>query len=71
MFKKALLMISISLILSACNMTKVKPWQRGYLAQPIMSDAQGLSVPLDTHTFTSKEASSGGSGVAAGGCGCN
>jgi hypothetical protein len=57
--------------LTACNNTPVKPWERGYLAQPIMNAPLDLHHDLLQHTFLSKEAASGGSGVAAGGCGCN
>ncbi len=57
--------------LGGCQMDQVKPWQRGYLAKPIMQDDNSLIKSLDQHTFLSKEASSGGNGVASGGCGCN
>jgi hypothetical protein len=30
-----------------------------------------LTQRFDEHTYTSKEAASGGSGVGGGGCGCN
>jgi anti-sigma factor RsiW len=50
----------------------VKPWQRGALAEPIMSaDYDPVGVQQDEHVFFSREAASGGRGVGGGGCGCN
>ncbi len=50
----------------------VKPWQRGGLADPIMSaDLDPLGTAADEHIFFSREAASGGRGVGGGGCGCN
>jgi hypothetical protein len=50
----------------------VKPWERGLLAKPEM---QFVACPMlhgiDQHVYFSKEASTGGVGVAGGGCGCN
>lgn len=67
------------LMLAGCdtlrNMTvheDVKPWQRNILAQESMQippdDMLNFS---DEHIFFSKEASTGGTGVGGGGCGCN
>ncbi len=57
-------------LLAACQ--PVKPWQRGSLASEQMQLYQGsLQSSLDDHVYFSKEAASGGYGVAAGGCGCN
>lgn len=56
--------------LSAC--TQVQPWERGRLAKPHMAlDADPLLSGIDAHTYSSKEAASGGIGPAGGGCGCN
>ena len=53
-------------------MQKLSPWERGSLAKPQMALE---TLPLDSaimkHTYTSKEAASGGYGVGGGGCGCN
>ena len=50
----------------------VKPWQRGGLADPIMSaNRDPLATAQDEHIFFSREAASGGRGVGGGGCGCN
>ncbi|MBP7588766.1 MAG: DUF4266 domain-containing protein [Thermoanaerobaculia bacterium] len=49
-----------------------KPWDRGELAKRCMRfDGYPLELALDEHIYFSKEASSGGSGFAGGGCGCN
>jgi thiol-disulfide isomerase/thioredoxin len=50
----------------------LKAWQRGYLADPIMSlDGDPLSRIIREHIHASKEAASGDGGAAGGGCGCN
>ena len=50
----------------------VKAWQRGYLADPIMSlDGDALTQLLREHIHASKEAAAGNGGAAGGGCGCN
>jgi hypothetical protein len=58
------------LTLSAC--AAVQPWERGRLAKPQMAlDSDLLLSGIDAHTYSSKEAASGGIGPAGGGCGCN
>ena len=50
----------------------LRAWERGYLADPIMSlDGDALTQVQRDHIFSSKEGASGGGGVAGGGCGCN
>ncbi|MAV72763.1 MAG: hypothetical protein CNF01_09635 [Halieaceae bacterium MED-G27] len=47
-------------------------WERGYLAEPGMQwELSRREAKFAGHVYTSKEASSGGSGAAGGGCGCN
>jgi thiol-disulfide isomerase/thioredoxin len=51
---------------------KIKAWQRGYLADPIMSlDGGPLDQLLKEHIHASKEAAAGDGGASGGGCGCN
>jgi len=61
-------------LLMGCSIIKeVKPWEKENLAKPIMQ-FEGLHPEVskfESHVYFSKEASQGGSGVAAGGCGCN
>ena len=50
----------------------VKPWEKDILAQRSMQFPQdAMQSYADDHIFFSKEASTGGSGVGGGGCGCN
>jgi len=72
-------MILVFLLTSACSTLNnisvseaVKPWQKDILAQPAMQFPQDkMHAFSDDHIFFSKEASTGGSGVGGGGCGCN
>ena len=51
---------------------ELKAWQRGYLADPIMSlDGDPLTRIIREHIHASKEGASGDGGAAGGGCGCN
>ena len=71
--------IGMCLYLAACstlnNMTvseEVKPWEKDILSQDAMQIPQDKMFSYsDDHIFFSKEASTGGSGVGGGGCGCN
>lgn len=50
----------------------VQPWEKGVLAKPEMTfEGDRLDSNFVEHTYSSKEAASGGSGVGGGGCGCN
>ena len=65
-----LLIILLPLVLAACE--TVEPWERGTLARPEMQwQEDRLEGRLQDQVHFSKEASSGGSGAAGGGCGCN
>ena len=65
-----LILAVFTLCFAAC--APVQPWERGRLAQPQMAlEADALMASIDDHTYTSKEAASGGIGPAGGGCGCN
>lgn len=65
-------LIAVLLLASGCSMSAPKPWQKGVLARPEMTmAADPLEQKLNEHTYSSKEASSGGFGVGGGGCGCN
>ena len=72
MIKISLFTILASVMLSACSLEPVQPWDRDLLAQQKMQlVSDPLETFLDEHTYFSKEASSGGQGVGGGGCGCN
>jgi hypothetical protein len=56
--------------LGACS--PVQPWERGDLAKPHMAlDPDPGLRALRAHTFTSREAASGGGSAQGGGCGCD
>ena len=62
--------VLVILILTSCE--SVQPWERGMLARPEMQLSSGrLSDAFYEHVYYSKEASSGGTGAAGAGCGCN
>ena len=64
------LILSLTLpALSACSthLERVKPYDRGILAKPVMADSlDPLHQAMTEHAYFSREASFGG-----GGCGCN
>lgn len=60
----------ILIIFSGC--TAVQPWEREVLTRPEMAwTTDSMDSTLEAHIYFSKEASSGGSSSAGGGCGCN
>jgi cytochrome c biogenesis protein ResB len=67
-----LLIVLLSISGTGCSIEPVKPWEKDLLAQKKMQlTPNPLEAYLDEHIYFSKEASSGGSGVGGGGCGCN
>jgi len=64
------LILTLFCMMSGCQ--TVNAWERGNLAKPQMAlEVDPLTSALSSHTFSSKEAASGGYGVGGGGCGCN
>ena len=61
------------LMLSGCiSAVTVQPWEKGALAKKEMIfDTDKAETAFVEHTYSSKEAASGGAGVGGGGCGCN
>ena len=69
-----LLLAVLATGLSACSpqLVRVKPYERGNLAKPVMThDSAPLLESMTEHAYFSREASFGGGGVGGGGCGCN
>ncbi len=65
-------LIGGTVIVALIGCTPVKPWEKQNLARSHMSfEPDPLEARSLQHTFTSKEAASGGYGVGGGGCGCN
>ncbi len=65
------LLTCVTLMITACGLTPVQPWERDLLADPAMQLYDPIDTAFDDHIYFSKEASSGGAGFAGGGCGCN
>ena len=60
------------LLMALCGCETVQPWERGTLARDDMQwQDDAMESALRAQTYNSKEASSGGTGAAGGGCGCN
>lgn len=70
---RTLVLLSLVCSLAACStLGQVSPWEKDHLAKPEMSfEGDRLDTGFVEHTYSSKEASSGGAGVGGGGCGCN
>ena len=67
---KYLFGLMMVIALSGCE--TVQPWERGVLAKQEMQWTPNvMESQLRAQIYASKEASSGGSGAAGGGCGCN
>ena len=69
-----LLSVFMAAALSSCSekLCRVKPYERGNLASPLMaSDRDPLLKAMTEHAYFSREATFGGGGVGGGGCGCN
>lgn len=71
--KTVLLLLCIALAASALQgCARVKPWEREYLADPIMRyDDNKEEKGVREHFLGTREGSSGSFGVSGGGCGCN
>jgi len=67
---KQLICVALLLLIAGCS--NVQPWERGSLARQDMQwQPDVMDASLQEQINSSKEASSGGSGAAGGGCGCN
>jgi hypothetical protein len=54
------------------SLPAVQAWEKGHLARADMAmEGNLLETKMAEHIYFSKEAASGGAGVAGGGCGCN
>jgi hypothetical protein len=57
---------------STASAVRVKPWERGSLADATMNpDGDPVGSAMTEHVHFSREAASGGKGVGGSGCGCN
>jgi hypothetical protein len=74
LLKPVIAAVAATLLLPACSpaLVRVKPYERGTLARPVMADSlDPLGTAMTEHAYFSREASFGGGGVGGGGCGCN
>jgi len=75
--KRIALMLALLLLLPACSVFSdiyqpPKPWERAKLAAEKMQiGGDPLDASIDDHIYFSKEATSIGSSIGGGGCGCN
>ena len=68
--RRALVVAALLLGVAACR--PVKPWQRGTLAHPCMTDdGRREERRAREHMLGARESSQGASGETGGGCGCN
>jgi outer membrane biogenesis lipoprotein LolB len=72
MTPRILLLAGMALLLTGCASLGPRPWEKDLMARHEMQvDPYPLQTAAEDHVYFSKEASSGGSGFAGGGCGCN
>lgn len=71
--RRATLVAAMLAAMSGCALiAPVQPWEKGTLAKPDMVfENDKLDAGFQEHTYSSKEAASGGAGIGGGGCGCN
>lgn len=66
------LFLACAALLAGCAVKPVQPWQRAHLANPAMGwEMHELPGGYRDHIDVSKEAATGGSGLAGNACGCN
>ena len=70
---KTSLLIALTLLASGCAVEPwVKPYERQYLADPIMNpDRDPVASSYSHHVYQSREGARGAEGGSGGGCGCN
>lgn len=62
----------LAVALALCGCETVQPWERGTLAkEEMLWQSDVMEGRMRDQIHASKEASSGGTGAAGGGCGCN
>ncbi len=70
--KLLLLIPAIALCSCSTNLARVKQFERGRFAKPVMGDTNDpIHYAMTEHAYFSREGSFGGGGVGGGGCGCN
>lgn len=71
MLRLGKLFFAVIALTASSGCVAVQPWEKGDLANPHMrSDPDRTEAKFIRHVYESKEGTSGGYGVSAGGCGC-
>jgi len=66
------LLAAAVVITSVSGCARVQPWEREYLADPVMRPDFGREEKaVREHSIATREGSTGSFGVSGGGCGCN
>jgi hypothetical protein len=69
-FVLTVLLLTVNFFAVGC--TAVEPWERGNLAKAHMAlDPNPANSAIRAHTYSSREAATGGDSAVGGGCGCN
>lgn len=70
---RALILLCSALLFSGCTATPwVAPYERHYLADPIMGfERDPVAAGYMNHVYEAREAARGAEGGSGGGCGCN
>ena len=72
MRRTLLLVVSIAGLASACGRYAVRPNEKEFLADPVMTfEGDPQEASADDHVLTNREGAAGGTGTGGGGCGCN
>ena len=71
MRRTLLLVVSIAGLASACGRYAVRPNEKEFLADPVMTfEGDPQEASADDHVLTNREGAAGGHGAGGGGCGC-
>ncbi|AMX03720.1 DUF4266 domain-containing protein [Microbulbifer thermotolerans] len=70
---RALILLCSALLISGCSVTPwVAPYERHYLADPIMGfERDPVAARYMNHVYEARESARGAEGGSGGGCGCN
>ncbi len=72
MISRLMILPVFGLLMAQAGCTDVQPWEKQYLAKPIMAlDPDPQERKLRLHVYGTREGAFGGYGVGGGGCGCN
>lgn len=71
-FRQLVLPLLFITLLGGCTIKPwVKPYERSFLADPVMAEPDAVSANYMHHVYQSREGARGAEGGGGGGCGCN